>query len=102
MATKSLISKSKYTGEKSDASLKAELIKVSKQNPTNAIVVGGQFGNFSIMIYKSLASIPVDSPESRGMIWSYGGVAFVNGKIAQPTRGWQNKQVKVDMANCDH
>lgn len=102
MNNKAIISKAKYTGSQNEAALKAELIKVSKQNPTNAVLVGGQFGSFSIIVYKSLASIAVDSPESRGMIWSYGGVAFVNGKISQPTRGWQNKQIKIEKANCDH
>jgi hypothetical protein len=93
-----MTSKQPYTGNQSEVALKAELVKISNANPGKAVLVAGQFGKLTIYIYKSLSAIPVDSAQARSMIWSFGGVAFVNGKLSQPTKGWSRKQVLADKA----
>jgi hypothetical protein len=96
-----LIKKLKYTGAPNEKALIAEMVKLSKKYPTNPVLVLGNYGEPEFYIYKNLSSVPVDTMATRSMLRIHGGF-YMNGKIVKPTRGWQNKQVKVDNANYDH
>ena len=100
--SKSLISKVPYTGKRDQQALNKEMARISKANPKNAVLAIGTFSGVTIYIYKSLASIPVDSPEARQMLSATNGLAYVNGKLSQPTSAWQARQNLANQAGCDH
>jgi hypothetical protein len=83
----------KATNEKE---LTAELINLSNQNPGKAVTAYVTFGICRAYIYPSVARISVDQPDSRQMLSTYQAIAFVNGKLAQPSKGWMSKQVLAD------
>lgn len=96
------ISKTTYTGETTDKALTAKLIEISKNNPKNAVMAYGHFGTITIYVYKSLSAIPVGSAAASAMLFTTGGLAYVNGKLTQPTAKWNEKNNLAKFTNCDH
>lgn len=83
-----------------EAELKAELIKISKQNPGKAITAYVSFGSAKAYINQSLSRIPVDQLDTRQMLNCFNGyIAFVDGKLVKPTKGWKTQQNLSDVRN---
>lgn len=78
-----------------EAELKDKVTSISRNHPDKAVTVLVSFGTCRVMIYDSLSRVPVDSPDTRQMLFSYGGLAFVNGELKQPTLA---QQVKINQA----
>lgn len=69
--------------------LTAALIEISNQNPGRPITAAVHFGTVDVYVNRSLSTIPLDQLDTRQMLDSYDGkIAFLNGKLVEPTPGW--------------
>lgn len=85
----------------SEKELTAALVDLSKKNPGKAVTCYARFGTFEAYIYPSVSRISVDQADTRQMLATYKAIAFVNGKLVQPTKGWTNRQIAYDLRTND-
>jgi hypothetical protein len=72
------------------------LIETSKSNK-GVICASIVFNTVRIYKYDRKSQIPVDSPQSRTMLEWFGGIAFENGILVQPTKSWMVRNNRIPM-----